>query len=383
WEGRLVGTRWHRPLVSQVLRPCLLILVISIELPFRLHFCPPYIHLWFSLMRRKRLISSDILEINLMDSTSSYQRQFTGRCSSYPHSQQLSRVNHSYLPHKQSVVLDYFPRVKVSHTSSSKEGEVSSPEVDYILMVLCVAVILIFGDGQDLGNAFGVVVSMVMLITTILLTLVMITIWRISPILTSKRLRELLSDPGVQRVPGLCFFYSNIQDGLTPVPGHYIKNMKSLHTVTVFTTLCYLLVPKVRPQQRILVKKLGIKGVYGCVIQYGYCDSLCLQGDKFVTQLINALHAHLVDCSVVTPLSDEKDIEDETLLLEESKKADVVHVRGKPRFHIGDNCGWFDVSPLSLLLLSLFNSALKSGCFMKLEEAAEKLEMYIDVSLSP
>ncbi|GAB2220990.1 hypothetical protein Droror1_Dr00012151 [Drosera rotundifolia] len=200
---------------------------------------------------------------------------------------------------------------------------------------------------------------------------------------TSKRLRELLSDPGVQRVPGLCFFYSNIQDGLTPVPGHYIKNMKSLHTVTVFTTLCYLLVPKVRPQQRILVKKLGIKGVYGCVIQYGYCDSLCLQGDKFVTQLINALHAHLVDCSVVTPLSDEKDIEDETLLLEESKKADVVHVRGKPRFHIGDNCGWFDVSPLSLLLLSLFNSALKSGCFMKLEEAAEKLEMYIDVSLSP
>lgn len=56
---------------------------------------------------------------------------------------------------KQSVVLDYFPRVKVVHTSASKEGEVYSPEVNYILMILCVVVILIFGDGKDIGNAFG------------------------------------------------------------------------------------------------------------------------------------------------------------------------------------------------------------------------------------
>ena len=56
---------------------------------------------------------------------------------------------------KQSVVLDYFPRVKVVHTSPSKEGEVYSPEINYILMILCVLVILIFGDGKDIGNAFG------------------------------------------------------------------------------------------------------------------------------------------------------------------------------------------------------------------------------------
>lgn len=58
---------------------------------------------------------------------------------------------------KQSVVLDYFPRVKVVHTSPNKEGEVYSPEVNYILMILCVAVILIFGDGKDIGNAFGMI----------------------------------------------------------------------------------------------------------------------------------------------------------------------------------------------------------------------------------
>lgn len=57
---------------------------------------------------------------------------------------------------KQSVVLGYFPQVKVVHTSR-KEGEVYSPEVNYILMVLCVAVILIFGDATDIGNAFGMI----------------------------------------------------------------------------------------------------------------------------------------------------------------------------------------------------------------------------------
>ncbi|XP_044493809.1 probable potassium transporter 17 isoform X2 [Mangifera indica] len=239
---------------------------------------------------------------------------------------------------KQSVVLDYFPRVKVVHTSSGKEGEVYSPEINYILMVLCVVVILVFGDGKDIGNAFGVVVSLVMLITTLLLTLVMIMIWRTPTILVAlyflvfftmegvyvtavftkfreggwipfaisfilafimfgwfygrqrkieyelthrinlERLGIMLSDPGLQRVPGLCFFYTKIQDGLTPILGHYIKNIRSLHNVTIFTTLRYLLVPKVAPGQRIVVNRLGLKGVYGCVIQYGYADFLNFRG---------------------------------------------------------------------------------------------------------
>lgn len=51
---------------------------------------------------------------------------------------------------KQTVLLDYFPRVKIVHTSSVKEGEVYSPEVNYILMVLCVGVILIFGGDKTL-----------------------------------------------------------------------------------------------------------------------------------------------------------------------------------------------------------------------------------------
>lgn len=56
---------------------------------------------------------------------------------------------------KQSVALDYFPRVKIVHTSKHNEGAVYSPEMNYILMVLCVSVILGFGSGKEIGNAFG------------------------------------------------------------------------------------------------------------------------------------------------------------------------------------------------------------------------------------
>ncbi|KAJ6910896.1 potassium transporter 17 isoform X2 [Populus alba x Populus x berolinensis] len=274
---------------------------------------------------------------------------------------------------KQSVVLDYFPRVKVVHTCSNKEGEVYSAEVSYILMILCVAVILIFGDGKDIGNAFGVVVSLVMLITTILLTLVMIMIWRTPPWLVAvyftfftmegvyssavlskipeggwipfaisfilafimfgwfygrqKKIEyELTHKIDLGRLglllsePGLCFFYSNIQDGLTPIPGHYIKNMKSLHKVTIFTTLRYLLVPKVAAHERIVVNKLGLEGIYGCV--------------------------YLQNCSSCLT-SEHHEVQEEISAFEEAKRAGVVHIRGKTRFYIGKNCSWFERSMLA------------------------------------
>jgi KUP system potassium uptake protein len=249
----------------------------------------------------------------------------------------------------------------------------------------------------------GVVVSLVMLITTILLTLVMIIIWRtpwglvalyfsvffvmegvyvsavctkiheggwipfaISFILalimfgwfygrqrkmeyelthkiTLDRLGMLLSDPSVQRVPGLCFFYTNTQDGLTPVLGHYIKNMKSLHKVTIFTTLRYSLVPKVAPHERIVIKKLGLKGVYGCVVHYGYADSLNLDGDDFVGQVTASLRVHIQNCSDGLPSSPvDLEIQEEISYLEQAKEAGVAYVRGKTRFYIGKSCSWFD-----------------------------------------
>lgn len=275
---------------------------------------------------------------------------------------------------------------------------------------------------------------MVMLITTLLLTLVMIIVWRTPPILVAlyfivffvmegvyvssvltklsqggwipfaisvilaiimfgwfygrqkkieyelaykidlNRLGTLLSDPGVQRVPGVCFFYTNIQDGLTPVLGHYIKNVKSLHKVTIFTTLSYLLVPKVAPHERIVVKKLGIRGLYGCVIQYGYADSLNIErGDDFVSQVLHSLEVQINNSSdEITSISY---LDEEISDLQEAKLAGVVHVRGKTRFHIGNDCSWFDKIMLA------FYEVLHSNCRSALPALGVPLAQRIEVGM--
>lgn len=158
--------------------------------------------------------------------------------------------------------------------------------------------------------------------------------------ITTDRLAQLISDPSVQRVPGLCFFYTNIQDGITPILGHYVKNMKSFPKVTIFTTLRYLLVPKVASPDRIVVNKLGLKGMYRCVIQYGYADPLNFEGDDFVRQVIETLQAHIMNGSSSLP-SDPLKIDEQVSELEEARNAGVAHVRGKARFHVGKNCSWF------------------------------------------
>lgn len=317
---------------------------------------------------------------------------------------------------KQSVALDYFPRVKLVHTSQYKEGQIYSPEINYILMFLCLAVILGFQSENQIGNAFGVVVIMVMLITTVLLTLVMVIVWKapllvalvffscfsimegiyvssvlikipqggwlpfavsviISVIMFSWNLGRqkkieyemtnkmslgsfgaLLSDKAIQRVPGLCFFYSNTIHGIPPIVGHYIKNVRSLHEIIVLTTIRYLPVKTVLPDERFLVKGLGYKGVYRCIAQYGYNDSLNTESDEFMNQVIESLNVYIkfiaceeVDKSInVSKLASDDfmsslpTVQENIRDLANAKESGIIHVLGKTRFQMRKSICWFD-----------------------------------------
>lgn len=180
------------------------------------------------------------------------------------------------------------------------------------------------------------------------------------------RLNILLSDPGVQRVPGLCFFYMNIEDGLTPILGHYVMHTRSLHKITVFVTLCYLLVTKVSPHERIAVKKLGLKGIYRCVIHYGYADNLKLEGDSFVSQVTASIRAHMLDSS-----ENEQEIFD----LEKVTPGEVVHIYGKSRFCPGKKCRWFDRMMLG------FYQVLHTNCRSALPAMGVPLAQRIEVGM--
>lgn len=55
----------------------------------------------------------------------------------------------------QSQSLGCFPRVKVIHTSDKIHGQIYIPEINWMLMILCIAVTIGFRDIKHLGNASG------------------------------------------------------------------------------------------------------------------------------------------------------------------------------------------------------------------------------------
>lgn len=56
---------------------------------------------------------------------------------------------------QQSLALGCFPRVKVIHTSSKYEGQIYIPEVNYMLMIACIAVTAAFRTTEQISNAYG------------------------------------------------------------------------------------------------------------------------------------------------------------------------------------------------------------------------------------
>ncbi|KAG5562376.1 hypothetical protein RHGRI_005199 [Rhododendron griersonianum] len=97
---------------------------------------------------------------------------------------------------KQALALGCFPRVKVVHTSKKFLGQIYSPDINWILMILCIAVTAGFKNQSQIGNAYGecifcslsemqsaetwlqgTAVVIVMLVTTLLMTLVMLLVW--------------------------------------------------------------------------------------------------------------------------------------------------------------------------------------------------------------
>ena len=72
----------------------------------------------------------------------------------------------------QAVQLDFLPRVAIRHTSGDHHGQIYVPIVNWALLVGCVGLVLVFRTSSDLAAAYGIAVTSVMLITTILIAVV-------------------------------------------------------------------------------------------------------------------------------------------------------------------------------------------------------------------
>ncbi|PRQ30054.1 putative potassium transporter [Rosa chinensis] len=251
---------------------------------------------------------------------------------------------------KQALALGCFPRVKVVHTSKKFLGQIYIPDINWILMILCIAVTAGFKNQSQIGNAYGTAVVVVMLATTFLMTLIMILVWRCHWILvviftglslvvectyfsavlfkvdqggwvplviaaafllimyvwhygSLKRyefemhskvsmawLLGLGPSLGLVRVPGVGLVYTELASGVPHIFSHFITNLPAIHSVVIFVCVKYLPVYTVPEEERFLVKRIGPKNfhMFRCVARYGYKD-LHRKDDDFEKKLFDNL----------------------------------------------------------------------------------------------
>ncbi|KAE8703541.1 Potassium transporter 5 [Hibiscus syriacus] len=235
---------------------------------------------------------------------------------------------------QQSLALGCFPRVKVVHTSTKYEGQVYIPEVNYLLMLACVAVTAGFRTTQKIGNAYGIAVVFVMTLTSSLLVLIMIMIWKTSILLiiayvivigsvellylssvlykfdqggylplafaafivtvmciwsnvyqrkyhyeldhkvSPQKFKEIATNTCFSRIPGLAMFYSELVHGIPPIFKHYLENVSALHSVLVFVSIKSLPISKVPVEERFRFRRVEPRELYvfRCAARYGYTD---------------------------------------------------------------------------------------------------------------
>ncbi len=68
----------------------------------------------------------------------------------------------------QAVQLGYAPRFRIIHTSPSAFGQIYIPAINWILMISCIGLVAGFRSSTSLAAAYGVAVTLTMIITTVL-----------------------------------------------------------------------------------------------------------------------------------------------------------------------------------------------------------------------
>ena len=95
-----------------------------------------------------------------------------------------SIISGAYSLSQQAMQLGFLPRMRVLHTASHEKGQIYIPVVNWLLAVGTLAAVLLFGSSDALGGAYGIAVSMLMAITTVLAALVALK-WGYNPLLVT------------------------------------------------------------------------------------------------------------------------------------------------------------------------------------------------------
>ena len=104
---------------------------------------------------------------------------------------------------KQAIQMGYLPRLRIQHTSVRDTGQIYLPFVNWSLFITIVLAVVMFRSSSNLAAAYGIAVTMVMLITTILTFYVIRYGWKYP-------LSLCIAATGVFFVVDFAFFASNL-----------------------------------------------------------------------------------------------------------------------------------------------------------------------------
>ena len=220
---------------------------------------------------------------------------------------------------RQAIQMGYCPRLRILHTSEREIGQIYVPFINWSLFVAVTLLVLGFRHSDNLAAAYGIAVTLAMLIDSVLIYVVMRRIWRwsrpvavaiIVPLLaidtvlfsanvlkipdggwfpivvggavfmlltTWKQGRMILMDrlnedsipldvfissvaaSPPPRVPGTAIFLTSTADRVPHALLHNLKHNKVLHDRVIVLTVVSRDIPRVTERERVRLVELGSK----------------------------------------------------------------------------------------------------------------------------
>ena len=232
---------------------------------------------------------------------------------------------------RQAIQLGYFPRLDVEHTSRHEAGQVYVPQMNILLAVSTILIVVGFQSSSALAAAYGIAVTLTMVVTALLLHVVaverwhwpvaavwmmtalfltidlaflganaikiadggwlplaiggflltLMTTWKTGRQIVAARLTERavpLRDfvaqaaaQGLTRVPGTAVFMTAQPTGTPPALVHNARYNKVLHEHVVLMTARTVSAPFVALEDRVEFERLG-EGIVYVTLRYGFME---------------------------------------------------------------------------------------------------------------
>ncbi len=232
---------------------------------------------------------------------------------------------------QQGTMLGFLPRTTIRHTSEAERGQIYVPTINWMLMLATIGLVIWFQSSTNLAAAYGIAVTLTMLITTLLAYFVvtrrwgwsvwqglaistlfllpelafaganavkiehggfvplvigaalftMMTTWKRGREILARRFREqmlplddffdLIKVEIPARVPGTAVFMTGSRDGTPPALLHNFLHNRVVHQHVVLLTIVTEEAAKISERERFTREEL-IEGFVRIVAHYGFME---------------------------------------------------------------------------------------------------------------